>query len=172
MLLLLVGLALTWAYNHFFGTNEDENRPAAETGGGTYHANRILSTKPYEAVREVYDGIAQNLVPQTCGRFDEAVQQRFATNMGAADCRIAVAQLHAQVTNVNAYAESIPSSTSRPVEGATLRIDSCAFAIEGGPNLGTFSLTKVDRGQWLITGHEPGPASCPVPAQPGGAAGG
>jgi hypothetical protein len=168
---LLLALAATWAYNHFFGNGEDEDLPAAMTGGGTYKTNEILSDKPYEAVRQVYDAIAQEdpatglpLIPQACGRFAERTQQEFAADLGYADCRQAVVALHEQVTHVNAYAESIPSSLSRPVTGETLRVSSCEFGIDGGPALGAFTLTKVERGQWLITGHEAEPTPCPAPS--------
>lgn len=155
------------AYEHFFPSQNDE-RPAAETGGGTYHANKILSTQPYEAVRTVYDAIAQHdpnpedMVARACGRFRDDIQQKFATDLGFANCRDAVLALHAQVTDVNAYAESIPSYVSGQ-SGDTVRIDSCSFPITGGPALGVFTVTKVEKGQWLITGHEPGPTTCAKP---------
>ncbi|OZM74840.1 hypothetical protein CFN78_01080 [Amycolatopsis antarctica] len=163
-LALLVG-AGAWAYNHYFGS-PDEDKTTEEfvaDGGGTYRTNELLSKNPYEAVRTVYDAVAQNLVPQGCGRFAEAQQQDFARNMGFADCKLAVEALHGQVSNVNDYAESIPSYTSEPIQGDTITIDSCRFPISGGPVLGEFTATKVENEQWLITGHRPGPRECPVP---------
>jgi len=163
---LLLGLGLTWAYNHFFGTGDDDatTEEFVEGGGGTYRTNQILSTNPYEAVRTVYDAVAQNLVPQGCGRFAETQQQEFAQNLGFADCKVAVESLHGQVGSVNDYAESVPSYTSKPIEGDTITIDSCQFPIDGGPALGVFTATKVEKGQWLITGHQPGPRDCPAPS--------
>lgn len=162
VVLLIVGRL---AYNHFF-PSQDENLPASVTGGGTYHANKILSTEPYEAVRTVYDAIAQkdpnpeDMVARACGRFREDIQQKFAVDLGFRDCHEAVLALHAQVTNVNDYAESIPSHVSGQ-QGDTVRVDSCAFPVSGGPALGVFTVTLVEKGQWLITGHEPGPTTCP-----------
>lgn len=167
---LLLAMALTWAYNYFFGTGDESgSESAAKLGGGTYHTEEILSTEPHEAVRQVYDAIAQEsprtngpLVAQACGRFDDRTQQRFATNLGYPDCRQAVLALHERVTHVNDYAESIRPRRYDP-DATNLRIDSCDFDIQGGPALGVFTVTRVEMGQWLITGHEPGPATCPAP---------
>src|SRR5699024_9140975 len=159
---LLTLLALYATLNAMFGSNEHSGRPAAEDGGGTYHHTTILAKKPYEAVRTVYDAIAQDKQYEyACGRFYEATQQDFADNLGYSTCRRAVQHLQTEVTDVNSYAESIPSSPAEPIESDTVTIDSCDFAITGGPALGRFTVTEVDRGQWLITSHEKGPEQCP-----------
>ncbi|WP_116051584.1 hypothetical protein [Amycolatopsis palatopharyngis] len=169
IVLIILALAVNWAYDHLFGTG-DEDLPASMTGGGTYKTNDLLSDLPYEAVRQVYDAIAQEdprtgepPVPAACGRFAEAVRQTFAANLGYADCRQAVLALHTEVTDINDYAESIPSTVSEPVTGETVRIDSCDFEVAGGPALGVFTVSQVELGQWLITGHEQGPRKCPAP---------
>jgi hypothetical protein len=167
LLLLVLAIAGKLAYNYFF-PSQDDNRPASETGGGTYHANKILSTQPYEAVRTVYDAIAQrdpnpdDMIARACGRFREDVQQKFAEDLSFPDCRQAVLALHTKVTDINGYAESIPSYVSGQT-GDTVTIDSCSFSINGGPALGVFIVSKVEKGQWLITGHERGPATCAAP---------
>ncbi|UQS22343.1 hypothetical protein L1857_05670 [Amycolatopsis thermalba] len=163
LFLIVLLVAGKLAYNHFFPT-DDEDKPASETGGGQWRTNKIFSTQPYEAVRTVYAQIAQNRPDLACGSFDIPIQQKFAEDLGYADCQQAVFALKAQVTNVNNYAESIPSSVSEPPPGDTLTIDSCRFPIQGGPALGTFTVQRVEKGQWLITGHEPGPVTCPVPS--------
>ena len=160
LFLLVLLIAGKLAYDYFF-PSQDDNRPASETGGGTYHTNKILSTQPYEAVRKVYAQIAQDRPDLACGYFDIPIQQKFATDLGYADCQQAVHDLKTQVTNVNAYAESIPSYVSEQ-QGDTVRIDSCSFSISGGPALGIFTVKKVDQGQWLIMGHDRGPATCPM----------
>jgi hypothetical protein len=161
--LLLIGLALNWTYHHFFPSSADDNRPAAETGGGKYHTNHVFSTSPYEAVRMVYQKIGQGQVQDACGRFDEPIQQRFAADLGYGDCQLAVLGLQAKVTRTNDYAESIPSSISEPIPGDTFTISSCSFGIHGGPPLGAFTVTMKDQGQWLITGHTNEPDPCPAP---------
>ncbi|EHR48962.1 hypothetical protein SacmaDRAFT_0666 [Saccharomonospora marina XMU15] len=170
---ILLAIALTWAYNYFIGGDDDNSsESAAKMGGGTYKTNELLSKEPHEAVRSVYDAIAQTdprtntpLIADACGRFDNdnrQIQQRFASNLGYADCRQAVLGLHAEVTNVNDYAESI-HPRRYDANAGSLRIDSCDFDVKGGPALGVFTVTQVEFGQWLITGHEPGPATCPKP---------
>ncbi|GHF87746.1 hypothetical protein FHX82_000830 [Amycolatopsis bartoniae] len=159
--LAVLGVAGKLLYDHFFPP-QDDDRPASETGGGTYHANKILSTQPYEAVRKVYQQVAQGRPDLACGYFDIPVQQKFATDLGYADCQAAVLDLKTRVTNVNDYAESLPSYVSGQ-QGTTITIDSCAFGVSGGPALGVFTVQQVDKGQWLITGHEPGPRTCAPP---------
>ncbi len=160
---LLLGIFATWAFNELFGSDDDNStEAAARMGGGTYHTEELLAKEPYEAVRKVYHHIAQGRVDFACGRFDNdnGIQQRFAENTGAhPDCRQAVIALHEQVTHVNDYAESIFPRWYDP-DATTVRIDSCDFDIQGGPALGVFTVTEVEMGQWLITGHEPGPTSC------------
>ncbi|WP_328606160.1 hypothetical protein OG943_40365 [Amycolatopsis sp. NBC_00345] len=166
IVLLLIGIAATWAYRHFFPSDDGKSSAQiAAEGGGTYHTNHIFSTNPYEAVRFVYHNIAQGRVDDACGRFREDVQTKFAQDVGQPDCRVAVQALHKQVTNMNDYAESLPSYVSGPPPADVTTIDSCTFAVSGGPALGVFQVTEVDKGQWLITGHSPGPEKC-SPSQP------
>ncbi|WP_370970396.1 hypothetical protein [Amycolatopsis sp. cg9] len=162
--LVILGVAGTWLYNHFFPNDSGKtSAQLAQEGGGKYQTNHILSTSPYEAVREVYDAVAQNLVPQACGRMDEPIQQKFAQDLGYADCQVAVHELNRKVTNKNKYAESMPSYVSEPVPGDRFTISSCQFGIEGGPALGAFTVQKVEKGQWLITAHTNEPTPCPAP---------
>jgi hypothetical protein len=162
--IVILGLAGTWLYNHYFPNDAGKtSAQLAQEGGGKYHTNRILSTSPYEAVREVYDAVAQNLVPQACGRMDEPVQQKFAQDLGYADCQVAVHELNRKVTSKNDYAESMPSYVSEPVPGDSFTISSCRFGIKGGPALGAFTVQKVDKSQWLITAHTNEPTPCPAP---------
>ncbi|WP_024876364.1 hypothetical protein [Saccharomonospora piscinae] len=167
---LLLAIFATWLFNELFGADDDNStEAAANMGGGQYHTEELLAKEPFEAVRKVYDAIAQEdpatnrpLVSEACGHFDNdnGIQQRFAENTGGhADCRQAVIALHAQVTHVNDYAESIFPRWYDP-SAPTVRIDSCDFAVQGGPALGVFVVSEVEMGQWLITGHEPGPATC------------
>lgn len=169
---LLLALFATWAFNQLFGTDNGgtDTEAAARMGGGTYHTQELLAKEPYEAVRRVYDSIAQEdprtnrpLIAEACGHFDNdrGIQQRFAENTGHEDCRAAVLALHEQVTHVNDYAESIYPQWYDP-DATTVRIDSCDFAVEGGPALGVFEVSQVEMGQWLITAHEPGPTACPA----------
>lgn len=167
---VLTVLALYWLFDAMFGSSSDDGKPVADTGGGKQHDTVLLKRNPYEAVRSVYDAIAQGKKPSfTCGRFDEdnQIQREFAENLNYRDCAQAARQLHERVDDVNGYAESIPSSTSKPIKGDTVTVSSCDFDITGGPALGTFTLTKIEHGQWIITGHEKGPEPCPETSEGG-----
>lgn len=171
--IVILGVAGTWLYNHFFPSDEGKtSEQLAQEGGGTYHTNHVFSTNPYEAVRFVYHNIAQGRVEDACGRFQNEGQrdiqtqfardiaQTFRQNTAQTDCKKAVEFLATQVTNKNDYAESLPSSVSSPLPGDTVTVDSCDFPVSGGPALGVFTVSKVAKGQWLITGHAIGPPKC------------
>lgn len=168
--IVLLAIAGTILYNHFFPSDSGKSsEQVAREGGGKWHTNHVFSKNPYEAVRFVYQDIAQGSIEDACGRFQYEptknidIQAKFAADLGQGDCRQAVQAINAQVTNKNDYAESLPSYISEPLIGDTVTIDSCTFPIQGGPALGVFTVSKVELGQWLITGHTPGPAKCPAP---------
>ncbi|WP_410574244.1 hypothetical protein [Amycolatopsis sp. cmx-4-61] len=171
--LVILGLAGTWLYNHFFPSDSGKSSAQlAQEGGGKYHTNHVFSTNPYEAVRMVYHNVAQGRVDDACGRFQnegqrdvqtqfaQDIAQTFRQNAAQTDCKKAVEFLATQVKNKNDYAESLPSSVSEPLPGDTVTIDSCTFPVTGGPALGVFTVSKVEKGQWLITGHAIGPSKC------------
>src|SRR5439155_18511788 len=105
LLLLVLVIGGKILYDQIFPSTQGDDRPASETGGGTYRANKILSTEPYEAVRKVYAQIAQDRPDLACGYFDVPIQQKFAADLGYGDCQLAVHGLKTQVTHVNNYAE-------------------------------------------------------------------
>ncbi|WP_228004395.1 hypothetical protein [Amycolatopsis sp. YIM 10] len=169
ILLLLLALLATWAYNHFFPSDNDE-LPAPEAGRGTYSATELLQPNPYRAVQLVYQQIAQGLPDMACGNLSKAAQAKFAADLGFADCAQAVNQLSTEVTNKTQYSQSIPFNKSGQPPGDVVVIDSCDYEIKGGGRaLGVFTVERqhtdasggqVKGEQWLITGHEPGPNPC------------
>ncbi|MEV6909703.1 hypothetical protein [Amycolatopsis sp. NPDC051071] len=169
--ILLIAIAGTIAYRQIFPSDDGKtSQQVASEGGGTYKTNKILtSASPYEAVRSVYDGIAQHgagqksMVDFVCGRFEERTQQQFAIDVNAADCKDAVEKLHAEARGADDYAESISKRSGWP-PGNSVIVKSCDFTISGGPALGDFTVSLVNDGQWLITGHTPGPKACPPPS--------
>lgn len=172
LVLIAVVLGAAWAINYFLG-GPDKLTPdeQAKQGGKKAEATKLYASSPYEAVRRIYDDIAQGDTKDICLRFDEAALQQFVADMGYTSCAQAAADLHEQVTDVDRYAESLPSSVSNPDLGDVIEIDSCEVAVSGGvrggPALGTFTVTKLPRArgdQWLITGHGAGPKTCPAPA--------
>ncbi|WP_181771811.1 hypothetical protein [Amycolatopsis pittospori] len=171
--ILLIAIAGTIVYRQIFPSDTGKtSEQIASEGGGTYKTNKILtSASPFEAVRSVYDGIAQHgagqksMVDLVCGKFEESTQQQFAIDVNAKDCRDAVERLHSEVKTggINDYAESISKRSGWP-PGDVVVVKSCDFTITGGPALGDFTVSKVQNSQWLITGHAPGPKTCPPPA--------
>lgn len=169
VVLLVLVLAGYLAIDYFFGENHDQ-LPASQTGGGKTTDNLILDTNPYETVRKIYHHVAngEDGVPeQVCLRFQDR-GAKFAKDMGYPDCTAAVRGLAGEVTDSNAYAESMPSYTTTKVPGDEIRISSCEDnirgGIQGGPPLGVFTVAKIEGSkgdQWIITGHETEPA-CPT----------
>jgi len=155
--LLLAGLIYVWI--HLFLSHED-NRPASETGGGTYHTNHILKDNPYDAVRQVYQRVADNSPDFACGVFTDEAAQQFANHVNAADCPAAIAKLNGEIDKsqpgwLNGYAEPDFHGRMGEVPSAdTITISSCDLGVTAGPRLGAFTLNRVDKGQWLITGHQ------------------
>ncbi|MBN6036270.1 hypothetical protein [Amycolatopsis sp. 195334CR] len=160
LLLIVLLIAGKLAYNHFFGTGDEDDRPAAETGGGNYQERPLLAPTPFESVRGVYDAIAQNDPTDACNLFDEKARQEFAVNMGYPDCKAAAGALNIQVEHDNDYAESIQKRSNVPIQ-STMRISSCDYTVKGGPSLGAFTVKEVQHSQWLIIGHEKEPNPCP-----------
>ncbi|GAA3002848.1 hypothetical protein [Actinokineospora diospyrosa] len=172
--LLLVLLALTWAYQHFFG-GPDEDLPASQTGGGKTTRTVLFATTPKEAVRAFYDNIAQNIPDDACTRFEtQQVEDQFARHFNAPDCRTAVQRLNAEVGTANEYAEPrFPLAMDfTPRTDGTIVVSSCEMEVYDGPRLGRFTVKVIpgSRGdQWTISRHDDEPNPCPAKAtQPTG----
>ncbi|WIV58814.1 hypothetical protein [Amycolatopsis nalaikhensis] len=164
--IVILGVAGTWLYNHFFPSDKGEDTSTfVEHGGGKYHTNQTLPTDPFQAVRAIYDSIGKpdaekSKIDRVCLSMSEQAQAQFARDLGYADCATAVPALSAQVKDMNTYIYAVHNISGMPY-GDTVTIHSCWFDIQGGPRLGSFALTKVEMGQWLITGHTPEPTACP-----------
>jgi hypothetical protein len=161
LLLIVLVIAGKIAYNHFFPSSGSSTAEFVAGGGGSYHTNDLLPHDPYGAAQAVYELIAKDSGPRACYSFDEPARQKFATDLGFSHCEEAVIALHAQVTNLNDYADSLPRYRNYEPPGSTLTVYSCSFGVRGGPSLGAFTVTKVEKGQWLITGHAADPNPCP-----------
>ena len=165
---IVIGAAL--AINYFLGP-DDPLTPAeqASQGGKKAEGTKLYASSPYEAVRRIYDDIAQGATEDICFRFEEAAREQFAAAFNHDNCSDAAAELHSKVTDVDAYAESLPSNVSNPQLGDQIEIDSCQVGIApggvtGGPALGIFTVSKIPNAQgeqWIITKYVPGPEKCP-----------
>lgn len=162
--LIVIVVLATWGVpkliHHYFGTSD-------AAGGGPSAAlplpkgqSGVLPQGPHQAVADVYTFIAENYPTQACFIFSTPAARQFATAAGTSTCAAAVAAIHGQVGDKDAYAE--PDLTPLPSpSGDTMTISSCDFPVTGGPRLGTFTLTKQQQG-WEITRYE-APAPCPTP---------
>ncbi|MDQ3404687.1 MAG: hypothetical protein M3548_15065 [Actinomycetota bacterium] len=165
--LLVLAIAAIWAYQHYFG-GPDDSLPASQTGGGKTERTVLFASTPKEAVRMIYDNIAQNTLPDACTRFEtEAVEQQFANHFNAGDCASAVRRLHEEVGTANDYAEPYfpPEMDLTERTDGTVVISSCALEVRDGPRLGRFTVRKIPnaRGeQWTIAKHEAEPVPCPA----------
>jgi hypothetical protein len=157
-LLAAILLGLYFAYDYYFG-NDNDQLPASMTGGGTNKTNVLHETTPKRTVRQVYSHVAQNDPPYVCGQFEGGAEARFAANVGAATCEEAVGKLHAQIDKAqpgwrNAYAEPfLVSELGEVPAGDTTVVSSCALTVR--PRLGEFTLRKIENDQWVIVGHRP-----------------
>jgi hypothetical protein len=168
-LFLIVVLALYFAYQYYFG-NDNENLPASETGGHRFENRPLLQKGPDLAVREVYHRVADGALREgkdafACAQFSDEAGQRFADHFGATNCTEAVKALTARIGDSwrNAYGSPRFPDEVRNVPTASTRVEisSCQleFAIDGLPDdlrLGRFTVTKAtsnpDDDQWIISG--------------------
>ncbi|CRK60081.1 hypothetical protein [Alloactinosynnema sp. L-07] len=168
--LLILFIAAGWAYQHYFG-DPNENLPAAQTGGGSTNRTQLYSDTPKEAVRMLYDNIAQNTPIQACSRFEsEAIGQKFANAFNAPDCLTAMKRLNAEVGTANDYAEPTfpPPMKLVPDINGIVVISSCEMIVRDGPRLGKLTVKKIPdaRGeQWIISDYAK--ETCPT-VQPTG----
>ncbi|WP_410629999.1 hypothetical protein [Amycolatopsis sp. cmx-4-83] len=166
--LVILGVAGTWLYNHFFPNDKAEDTSTfVQHGGGKYHTNQTLPTDPFQAVRAIYDSIGkpdaeQSKIDRVCLSMSEEAQAQFARDLGYADCATAVPALAKQVDDMTSYIYAV-HSISGMTYGDPVTIHSCWYDIRGGPKLGSFTLAKVEMGQWLIIGHSTEPDACPAP---------
>lgn len=148
--------------------------------------SRILPTSPEEALRTLHAMVAQNVPDHVCGLLDDTVQPAFAQAYGAAACPEAVAQLHAQVLDVPAYAtvnvpdgeQGLEGDTSGWINGCAVEFGtdlfgSMAGGSDPGPRLGWLHLHRIrpPRGGMLIDRYVPcppdsGPRTGPLPTDP------
>ncbi|MFC7617960.1 hypothetical protein ACFQV2_35725 [Actinokineospora soli] len=163
--LLVLLAAASWAVNHYFG-NPDEDLPASQTGGGKTTRTVLFAESPREAIRLIYNNVAQASLPDACTRFEtEEVAQKFADHFGAPDCDTAVRRLHDEVTNASAYARPyFPAAVDlTPGPDGTVVISSCELDIRQGPRLGEFTLRVIPGSrsdQWTISDHRKEASDC------------
>lgn len=163
--LLAVVIAAGWALDHYFG-NPDEGLPASETGGDKTTRTVLFAESPREAIRMIYNNVAQATLPDACTRFEtEELAERFADHFNAPDCPTAIRSLHADVTDASDYARPyFPTAVKlTPDADGNVVVSSCELDIRQGPRLGEFTLRVIPGSrsdQWIITDHRKEAADC------------
>lgn len=128
-----------------------ESVPATTTGR---QADVVLDTDPYDAVRNVYRGVAGKLPDEVCARFTREAAAQFAGHFQAQSCTTVVILLHhGLVADPEAYANTSLGYFTANAGDTHAEIDSCEFEVLGGPHLGVFVLDRDPSGAWLITAH-------------------
>jgi hypothetical protein len=164
VILVLLGLLAAYLLlQHFFGHNEEQG-PASVVGGRSYTNRTILAGSPHEAVRKVYQRVADDSPEFVCGQFNSAAAQQFADDFQAGTCEDAVHQINARIDKTqkgykNTWADyqGLPLTLGgmdlkNPPAGVTsVEISSCDVTVS--PKLGAFKLQKVERDQWIIVEH-------------------
>jgi hypothetical protein len=113
-----------------------------------------LDTDPYDAVRNVYRGVAANVPDEVCARFTPEAAVQFAGHWEAESCTTLVTLLHhGRVADPNTYADTNFGYFTAGDGDTHAEIDSCEFEVDGGPQLGVFVLDRDESGTWLITAH-------------------
>lgn len=167
VVLLVLIAAGYFAIDYFFGENHDQ-LPASQTGGGKAETNLIYETTPANAVRKIYDDIAQGDWKYACGRFDDHARAEFTEHLSqyGSTCKDIVLTIHEQVAADKMKAEYgdpwVPGSAV-PLTGDTVAISSCDIEVVGGPRLGLLTVSKIERskgGQWIVSAHASEPEDC------------
>jgi hypothetical protein len=118
---------------------------------------------PELAVQTVYKAVAVDDPTRACTSvLKGAGGAAFAKDLGGTSCEQTITQLSAKVTDKNTYKDqAVPHRAVHPATPtSTATINSCAIGVEGGPDLGTFTLENHGNG-WYIAGHQPDPTPCP-----------
>lgn len=174
-LLVVAGLA-TWAYQHFFGSSDDNTQ--AGQPASTQQARQVEGADGakqavadvYIAAANIHDAMAEGdtadadqSANQACLEFDDNAVKQFAADLRATDCTQALKAL--AVTDSDAYRSVELRALPEPT-GATATISSCSFDVTGGPRLGTFTLSRASTGKWIVTGHRNQPCGATASAAP------
>ncbi|HEY4460343.1 MAG TPA: hypothetical protein VGN81_38895 [Pseudonocardiaceae bacterium] len=113
-----------------------------------------LPATPYDAVAVIYLFPAEGIAPdKSCLIFTASAAKSFGQAFGASSCAAAFTKIASQITDKDAYSEPDTSRLPSNPTGNTITVDSCDLGVTGGPRLGTFTVTHLEKG-WQITGYQ------------------
>lgn len=160
--LLLALLLLNYLYNSlttsFFGGSGDNT--GTGSNGVPIDSVPVKSENPQQVVRGVYNWLRGPSPERTCGLFDATGKSGFAAAHQAPDCTTAARQLHAQITDPNAYANPKFDHNAVTIVGPEAQVLGCRMQVNGGPRLGSFKLTQQPDGGWAISAYALQTSSC------------
>lgn len=158
-LLVLIGVGV-WGVpalvGHYLGSHQTPPGPA-DLPAPKNQAHE-LAQHPDDAVTDVYYFTATKVPDHACFYFLGAAAHEFAQAFGASTCEAAIQQLESQVTDAGTYAT--PTLIANRNLTSPMTISSCDFTIQGGPVLGTFTVTQQPDQTWGITAYQRQPTSC------------
>ncbi|WP_156365177.1 hypothetical protein [Sciscionella sediminilitoris] len=162
-LIVVIAIA-SWAIDHYFGGGGEEDSPQAKFPlARPQQQVKVGVDSPKDAVAELYrevgmaaasPGSAAELGKHACLMFNDQAARKFAQQHGAPDCAQALGRI--TVPDPDSYREvSLKGLPETPNQATSTTIDSCSFPVNGGPKLGTFTLSVVHENKWLITDVTP-----------------
>ncbi|MGH3494740.1 MAG: hypothetical protein ACRDQ1_16105, partial [Sciscionella sp.] len=174
--LVLVALIVgaTVAYHHFFpGDTPAGQNQAARPGSKPERQAKEGVGGPKDAVADIYRFAAQassasdpadamTFAKHACFIFTDRAAAQFADARQARSCTSAMRSI--APSKPDSYgAVDLRGLPEPPSNRSVVTIDSCSFAVSGGPRLGVFTMTAQPGGTWLISHYAKGPESCPAP---------
>jgi hypothetical protein len=113
-----------------------------------------LADAPYDAVADIYLFPAEGMAAEgACLTFSPRAAESFAQAFSTSSCPAAFTKIASMITDKDAYSDPDTSKLPTSPTGATVTVDSCDLGVTGGPRLGTFTVTHVEKG-WEITGYQ------------------
>ncbi|WP_433870329.1 hypothetical protein [Saccharopolyspora sp. CA-218241] len=154
--LLLFLLVVRMLIGYLFGEDDD----SGSDGGGPSGAAPVISTSPQQAVRGAYNLLRGDDPGAACALFADSGKQAFALAYDAPDCPGAARAVRAQITEPGAFANPDFAHDAVEVAGDEAAAYACRIRSTGGPQLGSFGLTRQPDGGWLISAYDMNAAEC------------
>ncbi|KAA2264761.1 hypothetical protein F0L68_06640 [Solihabitans fulvus] len=158
--LIIVLLLANWAYQHYFGT--DDNGGVAHDSGGQSQTPLTPGT-PKGTVEYLFQHISMADTTYACLLFqDDTARNAFAKDVGEKDCAAAVLALkRTSVGDVTHYAhpdfpdEYLKFPATGSVQISTCRLIFAPDALKPGfTPLGRFTVSSLPNKNWIITGYQ------------------
>lgn len=159
--LVIVIILAVWGVpaliGHYFGNHQTPSGPADLPA--PKNQSHEYAQHPDDAVTDVYLFTATKVPNLACFEFTSTAARQFAQAFDAPTCDAAITALAAQVTDAGSYQDPVLTA-HRGAFTSPMTISSCDFIIQGGPVLGTFTVTQQPDQTWAITAYQRQPTTC------------